>query len=162
WCNNDRHPSMHKIGGERGQLIVLSVSPAIVQGEVSTLEESSIIQALSDQCVERRVNGRRTGAKNSNHWHRWLLRPRRERPRRRAAEQRGKLAPSNAECHLIPPAGGAHGRIAPLSVPCTARLCRGEAVAGVTSRCPATAKNRHRLQALIHGRWLMIDGMVAG
>src|SRR5215471_20465359 len=76
WCNNDRHLSTHEIGCERGQSIVLSVSPAIVQGDVSTLEESGIIQALSDQCVERRVNGRRTGAKNSNHRHRRLLRAR--------------------------------------------------------------------------------------
>jgi len=26
----------------------------------------------------------------------------------------------------------------------------------------ATTKTRHRLPALIHGRWLMIEGMVAG
>ncbi len=45
---------------------------------------------------------------NSNFWDAVLsLRPRRERPRsRRAAHERGKFAPSNAECHLIPPAGG--------------------------------------------------------
>jgi len=28
-----------------------------------------------------------------SHWYRWLLRPRRERPRRSAAEQRDELAP---------------------------------------------------------------------
>src|SRR5262249_13615763 len=94
WCNNDRHLSTHEIGGERGQLIVLSVGPAIVQGDVSTLEESDIFQALQDQRDERRVDGRRTRAENAAHRHRRLLRARRQRPRcRRAAEQRDELAP---------------------------------------------------------------------
>jgi hypothetical protein len=107
WCNNDRHLSTHEIGGERGQAIVLSVSPAIVQGDVSTLEESGIIQALPDHRNERRVDGGRTGAENADHRHRWLLRVRRERPRSRAAEQRDELAAPDAKCHLIPPAGRA-------------------------------------------------------
>jgi hypothetical protein len=41
----------------------------------------------------------------SDHRHRRLLRMRRERPSRRIAEQRDERSPSNAECHLIPPAG---------------------------------------------------------
>jgi hypothetical protein len=71
---------MHEIGGERGQSIVLSVSPAIVQGDVSTLDEAGIIQALPDHRDERRVDGLRTGAEKSDHWHRRLLRSRGERP----------------------------------------------------------------------------------
>src|SRR5262249_20775161 len=92
WCNNDRHLSTHEIGGERGQLIVLSVGPAIVQGGVLALEESGIFQALQDHRDERRVDGGRTGAENADHRHRRLLRARRERPRGRAAEQRDELA----------------------------------------------------------------------
>jgi hypothetical protein len=36
-----------------------------------------------------------------------LLRARRERPRRRAAEQRDELAAPDESCHVIPPAGRA-------------------------------------------------------
>src|SRR5262245_9651939 len=92
WCNNDRHLSTHEIGGERRQSIVLSVSPAIVQGDVSTLEESGIIQASPDHRKERRINGGRTGAEEPNHRHRCLLRSRTKRPRsRRTAKQRYEL-----------------------------------------------------------------------
>src|SRR6516165_11688774 len=83
---------MHKIGGERGQSIVLSVSPPIVQGDVLTLDEAGIIQALPDHPDEARVDGRRTGAEQSDHWHRRPLRARRERPRGRTAEQRYERA----------------------------------------------------------------------
>jgi hypothetical protein len=41
------------------------------------------------------------------HRHPRLLRTHRERPRRRAAEQRDELAPPDAKCHLIPPTGRA-------------------------------------------------------
>jgi ABC transporter substrate binding protein len=75
-CNNDGYFPMHKIGGERGQSIVLSVSPPIVQGDVLTLDEAGIIQALPDHPDEARVDGRRTGAEQSDHWHRRPLRAR--------------------------------------------------------------------------------------
>src|SRR5262249_37534578 len=88
---------MHEIGSKRGQWIVLSVSPAIVQGDVPTFDESGIIQALPDHRDEGRVDGGRTGAEYANHRHRRLLRARHERPRRRrAAEQRDELPPSHS------------------------------------------------------------------
>src|SRR5262249_30424632 len=84
---------MHEIGSERGQSIVLSVSPAIVQGDVPTFDESGIIQALPDHRDEGRVDGRRTGAEQSNHWQRRLLRARPERPGGcRATEKRDEIA----------------------------------------------------------------------
>src|SRR5262249_59640360 len=82
---------MHEIGSERGQSIVLSVSPAIVQGDVPTFDESGIIQALPDHRDEGRVDGGRTGAEYANHRHR-LLRARRDRPRCPTAEQRDEPA----------------------------------------------------------------------
>jgi len=36
-------------------------------------------------------------AQNSDHRHRWLLRARRERPRRRAAQECDEIAPSHAK-----------------------------------------------------------------
>src|SRR5262249_52601796 len=44
----------------------------------------------SDDLVGKR--SQRRAAEKSGYWHRWLLRLRRERPRRRAAEQRDELA----------------------------------------------------------------------
>ena len=99
---------MHEIGSKRGQSIVLSVSPAIVQGDVPTFDESGIIQALPDHRDEGRVDGGRTGAEYANHRHRGLLRPRRERPRgRRAAECGQHFPPSDGDCHAPLPCEGA-------------------------------------------------------
>src|SRR5260370_37993309 len=87
---------MHEIGGERGQSIVLSFSQAIVQGDVSPLDEAGIVQALPDHRDEGRVDGWRTGAEQSDHWQRRLLPARHKRPHdRRAAEQRDEAAPLN-------------------------------------------------------------------
>jgi hypothetical protein len=42
-----------------------------------------------------KVNFSGQGAEEPDHWHRWLLRPRRERPSRRAPEPRDELPPSH-------------------------------------------------------------------
>src|SRR5262245_5730999 len=54
----------------------------------------------SDDLVGKR--SQRRAAEKSGYWHRWLLRLRRERPRRRAAEQRDELASSYVEHGLLP------------------------------------------------------------
>ena len=55
-CNNDGHLLTHEIGGEPCQLIVLTVSPAIVESDVLTLDEACFIEALADDRNERRVD----------------------------------------------------------------------------------------------------------
>jgi hypothetical protein len=48
---------------------------------------------------------RRIRQQNADASHALLLRARRERPRRRAAEQRDEFAAPDASCHPIPPVG---------------------------------------------------------
>jgi hypothetical protein len=57
------------------------------------LDEACFLQALAEytQTVRHRV--RRSGVEKPHHRHRRLLRGRRDRPRRRAAEQRDEVAP---------------------------------------------------------------------
>jgi hypothetical protein len=52
----------HEIGGEPYQSIVLTVSPAIVESDVLALDEACFIEALADDCNERRVDSGRTAA----------------------------------------------------------------------------------------------------
>src|SRR5262249_463700 len=93
---------MHEIGSKRGQSIVLSVSPAIVQRAVSAFDESGMSQAWEDHGDEGGGEGGGTGAEYANHWHRRLLPAPRQRPgRRRAAEQRDEMAASFVE-HGLP------------------------------------------------------------
>jgi len=77
----------HEIGREPRQSIVFTVSPTIIEGDVLTLDKACFIESPADHCNDRRVDSRRTATEQSDHRHRWLLRPRRERPRRRAAER---------------------------------------------------------------------------
>src|SRR5262249_1004385 len=77
-------------------------------GHVPALDIAGFFQTLMEcgqrvlrECVVGRIAG-----KEPDHRHLRLLRARRERPRgRRATKQRDELAPPNAKCHLIPPAG---------------------------------------------------------
>ncbi len=55
-------------------------------------KRTRFIESLPDERNQRRVDSRRTTAEQSDHWQCTLLRARRERPRRRTAEQRNELA----------------------------------------------------------------------
>jgi hypothetical protein len=82
------------------QSIVLMVRPAIFARYIPTLDIAGFIQAPLKGDQSRSVKLLRCGGKKPNHRHRRLLRARRERPRRRrAAEQRDELTPSNVTCH---------------------------------------------------------------
>jgi hypothetical protein len=62
------------------------------------------VQSLSEYCHPTAESLRRTYVQQSNHWHRRrLLRPRRERPCRRAAKEGDEVAPSKANAHLVLP-----------------------------------------------------------
>src|SRR5262249_30903589 len=72
--------------------IVLVLGEAVDDCYVLALHIADVFEAQAEcaQTVGHRV--RRSGVEQPNHRHRRLLRARRERPRRRAAEQRDELA----------------------------------------------------------------------
>src|SRR5262245_44375322 len=83
---------MDQVGGQRRQSVILPFRPAILDRRVLTLVCAGFLQALAERCEERLkpVGGR--AVEKPDHGHR-LLRPRRNRPYRRAAEERDELAP---------------------------------------------------------------------
>src|SRR5437764_1137109 len=70
------------------------VGPAVFDGIVLTLDEIGFLQALAERghAVVRHVSEGFI-AEKSHHRHRWLLRPRSERPRCRTADQLDELPP---------------------------------------------------------------------
>jgi hypothetical protein len=77
----------------RRQLANLTERPPVFDRDVLALDEARFRQALAERSHPVRHVSERSAAKENNDRHRWLLRPRRERPSdRRAAEQRDELA----------------------------------------------------------------------
>jgi hypothetical protein len=80
----DRHP---------GHPVIMTLGPAILDGDVAALDEAGFGQAAAKCDHVLRPFRRRRAVEDSDHRHR-LLRTRRERPRSRAAEKRDELASS--------------------------------------------------------------------
>jgi hypothetical protein len=99
-AHDDHHADLatHQIGYEFWKAIEPAFRPAIFDGDVATLDITGLRQSLAQggKAAPHRIAGRR-GAEIADNWHRRLLRARRDRPRRRAAEQRDELA----ACHSI-------------------------------------------------------------
>src|SRR5262249_48923463 len=74
--------------------IILAFRPAIFDLDVLAFDISCLFQSLVERTQADRVSGqvRRCAAEEPDHWHRGLLRPRRDRPHDRAAEQRDELS----------------------------------------------------------------------
>src|SRR5262245_61156015 len=91
-CGNHRHPSPNQLRCELWQSIRLILSPAVHYRDVLSFDEAGIFQAPVEcaQAVSERFG--RGAVEEANRRNRRLLRARRERPRRRAAEQRDELA----------------------------------------------------------------------
>src|SRR5262245_40424973 len=70
----------------------MSLCPAIFDCNVLAVDKARVFQTLTERSQEVRVVAGRPAAEEPNHRHRCLLRTRRERPRRRASEQRDELA----------------------------------------------------------------------
>jgi len=97
--NYDGYLPTHKIGREPRQSIVLTLSPTIIDGDVSTLNEAGLIQTLPDHGDRMRVGVGRTAAEKSNYRQRRLLPARRERPAEYSTAEKGdELTP----LHLLP------------------------------------------------------------
>src|SRR5215831_16851629 len=101
-CNDDGDLLAGEIGGKPRQPIVLTLSPTIVERDVLTLDKARFIESLPDERNQRRVDSRRTTAEQSDHWQCTLLRPRRERPRGRAAEKRDEVASLHVKHGALP------------------------------------------------------------
>src|SRR5262249_28270970 len=96
------HLAAYQIGCEVGQLIVLVLRPAILDRHILAFHVAGFTNALPECSKKECTIGRPQAAEESDYWHRWLLRPRRERPRRRrAAEQGDERAAPHRSNHSI-------------------------------------------------------------
>src|SRR6516162_3794418 len=68
------------------------LGPSIFDVDVLALDIACLFQSLSECAYAVRVHFRRCAAEKPDHRHRWLLRARHQRPRRRTAEQRDEIA----------------------------------------------------------------------
>src|SRR5262245_48383478 len=69
-----------QIGRQCWQSIVLVICPAVFDRDVLALDIAGLFQASTERGQEMWVRTGRLGAEPSDHRHRRLLRPRRERP----------------------------------------------------------------------------------
>src|SRR6516162_4239711 len=91
--SDHRHLTAYQIGCEVGQYVVLVLRPAILDYNILALDVAGFANALAECGQITCTISKRRAAEKSNHRHRGLLRPRRERPRCRTAEKRDELAP---------------------------------------------------------------------
>src|SRR5262249_40992964 len=90
--NNHRHLAANQICRQRRKLIIVTQCPAKIDLHILPTEIAEFAQpALERNYVSAGIFWR-PAAEKSDHRH-WLLRARRERPRRRAADERDKIAP---------------------------------------------------------------------
>ncbi len=90
---DDRDLAADQVDGERGKLIVAPVRPAVVDRHIAAFDEAGFAQALPERRHELPRLVGEPAVEESDHRHVTLLGARRERPRRRAAEQADELAP---------------------------------------------------------------------
>src|SRR5262249_60048913 len=98
--NDCGHLAAHQFGRQRWQSVVLTLRRAVFDCDAVALDISGFVEALQERAEVAIINMH--AAEIPDHWHRRLLRPRRERPRcRRAAEQRDELATFHLRGHSI-------------------------------------------------------------
>src|SRR5215831_17156665 len=102
--SDHRHLTAYQIGCEIGQSVGLVLRPAILDRHILALDVAEFTKSLAECGQIACSTGRLRAAEEPDHRHRWLLRPRRQRPCRRAAEQGDELAPAD---HSITPVASA-------------------------------------------------------
>src|SRR5262249_59549058 len=92
-CETAGQYGYNRIGARQlGKPVEAILRPAIFDRDVLALDIAGIFQTLA-KCAQRvLVRAGRSGIEHPDHRHRRLLRPPRERPHRRDAEQRDELA----------------------------------------------------------------------
>ena len=93
--NDHSHRPTRQFACQLRQPIGSILGPAKFDHDILALDEARLPQALAKCAQAIRVGIGRSGMEEADHRHCWLLRARRERPRRRTAEQRDELAPSH-------------------------------------------------------------------
>src|SRR5262249_15295563 len=84
--------------------IIVIVRPEVFDGHVLALDIASFAEPFSECCDKICAPFGRTTEEKPDHWHRRLLRVRRERARHRcAAEKRDELAPFHCPTRPVPP-----------------------------------------------------------
>src|SRR5262245_35446559 len=95
--SDHRHLTAYQISCEVGQSVVLVLRPSILDDDILALDVAGFTNALTERgqlaCT---ISRRPRAAEEPDHRHRGLLRVRRERPRRCAADQRDELAPPHS------------------------------------------------------------------
>src|SRR5262245_13499962 len=89
--SDHRHLTAYQIGCEVGQSVVLVLRPAILDHHILALDIAGFTNALLEWGQIPCTISKRRATEESDHRCRPLLCPRRNRPRRRAAEQRDEL-----------------------------------------------------------------------
>src|SRR5262249_31094175 len=87
---NHGDPTTDQIGGLCGHAIIVTLRKTALDEDVSALDEAGFQQTLLKCSIERQVITRSTGAQNTDYRKSWLLRPYRQRPRRRRASEEGE------------------------------------------------------------------------
>src|SRR5262245_10012481 len=90
--SDHRHLPAYQIGCEVGQYVVLVLRPAILDHDILALDVAGFAEALAECRQIACTIDRRRAAEKSDHRHRRLLCPRRERPGRRTAEEHDERA----------------------------------------------------------------------
>src|SRR5262249_256764 len=83
-------------GRQLRKSLVLALRPAVFNRHVLTFDEAGFLETLAERAQTVCIHVGRVDAHKSDYWNCALLRPRRERPRNRAAEQRDELAAFHA------------------------------------------------------------------
>src|SRR5262249_59725651 len=93
--------------------IVLTFQPVVLDCHVLAFNGAGFVEAFAERGHIARVDFGRPESDKPDHRHRWLLRPRRERPRGRcAAEERDEVATSHSITSSARPDSGS-GRLMP-------------------------------------------------
>ena len=100
--NNDGDVTANEICCLIPQPIVITLSPTEFNCDVSTFDITASVEAPVECSHEARECAWRRDIEKPDHRHRRLLRARRKRPDRRAAEKRDELAPSHVEHRFLP------------------------------------------------------------
>src|SRR5262249_2926497 len=90
---SDTGHATDEVSHERRQPVVLAVQPVVLHCHILTLDVAGFVEAFAERSGLAHGGLGRPAVDEAHDRHRRLLRPRRKRPRCRAAEQRDELAP---------------------------------------------------------------------